>query len=263
MPWPGLQSPGFGLRIRQRGAYDRSGIGIWARMLRIKGASDRHTYIDQSASTLDMEPQKVIRAVISAFHDGQITVDEIKDMANTARDIRNRFRQVSVYLEAFDDGHYKREDGSPVGQLRPTWEGYYEEYKTLLRNSTSSAMDLKCICDDYLEIIVPAYKDKSIGSAEFKDIVEIYKAKTIAHERTSDFYAQAFEDLSRKLTNFKHLEKVLRACDDKIDTTAGALGAFWSAVNGDVRLLVEKLDTAIAANTADGTLVSRPHISEG
>ncbi|TFK60176.1 hypothetical protein BDN72DRAFT_864571 [Pluteus cervinus] len=303
---------------------------------------------------------KVVRALISAFDNGDVTAifsDELRDMANTTRAIKKGFEQVSQDLKCFDDRDFKKADRSPVGGLRPTWDAYFEDYKIPLRNSKKDALDLKFICDsmagllseiqvlpnqtlDYLESILPALRDK-----------------TIPHERTSHYYAQAFGDLSRKLANFKptlrdalngakggidaqlssldgsaqqltesinkqrdvisatarpsgllflalqggvaefaiakeqlkdseeklglldrergdlkaqrrdvsELEKSLEACYDKIDSIAlkvGAIGEFWMAVNVDAEMIIKKLNSVMAANSAYGTYALRKELGE-
>ncbi|TFK63401.1 hypothetical protein BDN72DRAFT_322590 [Pluteus cervinus] len=249
------------------------------RILRIKG--DQHTYIDKhlhqlSLLTLNMateiaehiqvqteainklvleiqpqveeaaknaEPEKVMRALVSAFDNAQVTAHfsaEITNMANTVRDIRKGFEEVSRDLGDFDKHHYKKADGSPVGELRTTWEAYYEDYKTLLRDSQKDAMDLKLICDHYIEIVVPALKDKSVTAQELKGIAEEYKQKTIPHERTSDFYAKAFYKLSLNLTDFRHTIRNTLA-----EAKAGSLEAFKVQITnleGQVQQLKELIN---------------------
>ncbi|TFK60505.1 hypothetical protein BDN72DRAFT_850480 [Pluteus cervinus] len=199
-----------------------------------------------------------LRAPISAFDDQEFAAhfyNEIKDMVKTTREIKRGFEQVSQDLKPFDDRRYK--DGS-VGLLRPIWDGYYEEYKTLLRTSKKDAVDLKLISDHYLEVVVPALPDKAVSAAEFQDIAKDFKEKTIAHERTSKYNADTFLALSRKLANFEHR-------DDKIDTIAaktGAFGEFWTGVDIDEGTIIKKLDCVLAAPTTHGTYALRTHLGE-
>ncbi|TFK63403.1 hypothetical protein BDN72DRAFT_847669 [Pluteus cervinus] len=124
--------------------------------------------------------------------------EEITDIARTVRDIRNRFEQVSSDLKSFDDRHLKKAD-----DLRSTWDGYYEEYKTLLRDSHKDALNLKLICDEYLETLLPALEEDDIEAEELEGIATDYKQKTTPQEKTSHPYAKALDALSSNLTNFR------------------------------------------------------------
>ncbi|TFK63140.1 hypothetical protein BDN72DRAFT_337041 [Pluteus cervinus] len=249
------------------------------RILRIK--SDQHTYIDKglyqlSLLTLNMateiaehiqvqteainklaleiqpqveeaaknaEPEKVIRAIVSAFDNAHVSAHfsyEITNMTNTIRDIRKGFQDVSRNLHDFDNHHYKKKDGSPVGELRPIWEGYHKDYKTLLRDSRKDAMDLKLICDHYLEVVGPVLQDKDVSVEEVKVITEDYKLQTTPHERTSNFYAKAFDELSRNLNDFKQAIRNALA-----EAKEGSLEAFKVQITnpeGQVKQLKELIN---------------------
>ena len=72
--------------------------------------------------------EEVIRAFTSSFDNPEIWAkfkDEITDMANTTRQIREKFQEVSDVLGEFDNHHYKKKDGSDIGALKPVWEGHH------------------------------------------------------------------------------------------------------------------------------------------
>ncbi|TFK69560.1 hypothetical protein BDN72DRAFT_897228 [Pluteus cervinus] len=245
-----------------------------------------------------MEPEKVQRALISAFDNAQVTAhfnNEIADMAKTTHDIRKRFEDISRELRDFDNLHYRKQDGSRVDHLYPTWEGYYERYMTLLRDSQKDALDFKFICEDYLEMVIPALEDRGSHPEELKDIANDYKQRTMPHERTSKFYGEAFEALSHNLTQFKQaIQNALVDAEKGIDTqisrgivqdlkaliskhrdvvhvtpvtdsivaTVNAFAYFWKAINSDTELMISKLDSAIAARTDCGTFLMRKGLSE-
>ncbi|TFK60509.1 hypothetical protein BDN72DRAFT_524845, partial [Pluteus cervinus] len=90
-------------------------------------APETHPKVDDVVG--NAKHAEVVRALISAFDNKEVAdhfSDEIKNMAKTTREIKRGFEQISQDLKPFDDRNFKKADGSPVGQLRPIWDGYYE-----------------------------------------------------------------------------------------------------------------------------------------
>ncbi|TFK63406.1 hypothetical protein BDN72DRAFT_322767 [Pluteus cervinus] len=238
------------------------------------------------------------RALISTFDDAQVTDhfnNEITNMTKTIRDIRKGFEDISRELQGFDNLPFRRQDGSRVEHLRPTWERYYEAYMTLLRKSQKDALDLKFICEDYLEIFIPVLKDQGSGAEQLKNMADDYHQRTTPYETTSKFYGEAFEQLSHNLTQFKQtLQNALVDAEKDIDTqisrgivqdlkaliskhrdvvrvapvtdsivtTINAFAYFWKAVNSETGVVIKKLDHAIAASTGHSIFILRKGLSE-
>ncbi|TFK63393.1 hypothetical protein BDN72DRAFT_847647 [Pluteus cervinus] len=200
-------------------------------------APETHPKVDDVAG--NEKRDKVVRALISAFDNKEITAhfgDEIKNMAKTTREIKRGFEQVSQDLKPFDDRKFTKADGSPVAPLRLIWDGYYEEYKTLLRTSREDAMNLKLICDHYLELVVPALEEPTVSARELKDIAVDYKEQTIPHDRTSKFYTDIFGSLSRRMTNFQTIIK------DALSGAKGGITADISKLEGQVQELRDEIN---------------------
>ncbi|TFK69522.1 hypothetical protein BDN72DRAFT_609653 [Pluteus cervinus] len=95
-------------------------------------------------------PEEVVRAFTSSFDNPEIWSQfegEIKDMAKTTRQVREKFADVSNILGEFDTHHYKKKDGSEIGALKPVWDGYHNQYKEILARSMTEAKSLKLLCD--------------------------------------------------------------------------------------------------------------------
>ncbi|TFK63411.1 hypothetical protein BDN72DRAFT_322856 [Pluteus cervinus] len=216
-----------------------------------KLADDILSEVRQAAK--NTPPEKIAHAFSSCFDNADVKVQfeaEITDMANTTRQIKTAFEEVSRELKNFDVRHYKRKDGSEIGPLRPVWEGYYEKYKGILNKSMQEAVDLRLLCDRYLETVLPAIKDPSVPGDELKAIAKDFQDATAPHGVSADFYSEAFEELKRDLINFKGT--IATAVHDAKDGLQDQTAQLKQKIN-DLEKLVAQQESYISGCSTSAT----------
>ncbi|PIL30094.1 hypothetical protein GSI_07764 [Ganoderma sinense ZZ0214-1] len=117
------------------------------------------------AKVAEAVEEAVERTLSSPEFSAEVTAD-IRNLAQTVKDIRQGFRAVADDLVAFDNDEYKDKDGE-VLRLRPQWLGYQATFDEILEKSHRNALAASSMIRQYTEAILT-----DVDTSEFEDVRE-------------------------------------------------------------------------------------------
>ncbi|TFK71211.1 hypothetical protein BDN72DRAFT_837953 [Pluteus cervinus] len=123
-------------------------------------------------------------------------------MAKTIHDLGERFKAVKNALAYL--GMEPCNAGLDVNSLSVDWGRYHQDYRDLLRTSSRYAGGLRVVCDQYINVLLPAIMDNDISLGDLKRMARRYLERTRPTRREGyEHYMAAFEALSQNLQTFK------------------------------------------------------------
>ncbi|TFK63408.1 hypothetical protein BDN72DRAFT_902437 [Pluteus cervinus] len=200
---------------------------------------------------------------------------EVAQLAARNHPTREAFEEFGRLLRDFDNRRFTRADKTLVEGLNPVWDGYYQDFQTIFRESVAETREIKFICDDYLEMVLPAIDEGGLNTTDLREIAAEYKEKLARHERIFEYHQGQFDKLGRDLRDFNskvneaillakrgldeptaagqrreelvQLEKRIVDSVEKVDIihgTVNALAIFWKTTGVDMNMMVSRLGEA-------------------
>ncbi|KZS96958.1 hypothetical protein SISNIDRAFT_450741 [Sistotremastrum niveocremeum HHB9708] len=199
-----------------------------------------------------LDHEKVERAMKSTFDSKEFKdfiEAEIRELAKHTLDVKKRFETIRNDLDLFDGKKYKKKDGSDVETLKPGWEALYNTYLSLVKSSTDEARELKALCDEYVEMIVPMAKDKGSSLDDLIKYAEDYRDRTQVHGTKAQWYA----------TEFEKLRLGVEAYPNKIDL---AIGDAEAGLDEQIKVVKKKISDVELKIAEQNAFISRCELTE-
>ncbi|KAI1789277.1 hypothetical protein LXA43DRAFT_589935 [Ganoderma leucocontextum] len=206
--------------------------------------TQRSTAIVIEAKVGETVEEAVERTLSSPEFSAQVTAD-IRNLAQTVKDIREGFRAVADDLVGFDNEEYKDKDGE-VLRLRPRWLGYQTTFDDILETSHRNALAASAMIRQYTEAILT-----DVDPSEFDDLREELQGFLRKLEEKAPTAQQTQGDLQKLADDVRSFKAVI---DETLWKAGDKCVSDINEAKGHLKDLDKKLESINVGKTNLGVL---------